>query len=771
MQTRSAGIDIGPLEILGPILLPTRRPEEKKTLRICAAADLSVGEISISYLWSPQGSSTLRESAKCKAHFTDSNQWLSTWAESEYLLQSRIECLARDLTTGSTNRFSRGMAYKLFGSFVEYHPKFQGMQEILFNSNDLEAMATLDLYKGHDAGSFHCSPFWVDSLLHLSGFILNVNDKFDDRVINFISDGCASFKLTEDIDPRVPYQVYAKMQDKGGSVFVGNISIFRASKMIGRVESMKFKGISHSLLNTIIPPPISSSGHQQSSPSRTNTPYKVTNEKTPMPERRTTQTQALIVPTQKIANQSNPSGPVDEALKTIALEVGSSVSEIPLDSSLSELGIDSLLSLTIASKLSHLFSVELSPAIFQGDMIIRDLLEQFSQAAAETRNHIKADSYPESVSSIGGVTPLSSTDSTIRSSLQASAVNSDPRASRLRSLVAEQLQVEVDELMGAENLTVLGIDSLMSLEIIEAVRTQFGTSLSVDLLTQGISMAHLEEALNLPTAASILATQSSQQDSAVESRVPLSILLQGTSGPDGENLFMFPDGSGSATSYLSLPTISPNLRVYGLNSPFLKKRNNPSFVLEDLIQHWISEIQILQPNGPYLLGGWSAGGYYAFEAAKSLIRVGKEVKKLILIDTPPMNVYEAMPPELLEWLDRNQIMGGENSKASPTWLIDHFQATLKTLGRYSPTPLQGLPDPQVYIIWAKDAVSPNLLSAVPSPPLRAKVSYFLTQQRSNYGPHGWERLLSDCPIFLATSSGSHFTMVLSPNVSAHVSSR
>ena len=772
MQIPSSGVDIHSLEILGPILISTQRPEEKKMLRMCATADLSIGEISITYLWSPQGSSTLRESAKCKVRFNDPNHWLSTWTESAYLLQSRMDCLVRDLSTGSTNRFSKGMAYKLFGSFVGYDKKFQGMQEVLLNPGHLEAMATLDLYRGHDAGSFYCSPFWLDSLLHLSGFILNVNDKFDNRLINFISDGCTSFKLAEEIDPQVPYKVYAKMHDRGGSIFVGNISIFRDTKLIGQVEGMKFKGISHSLLNAIIPPPTPSSNSHALPSSHSNTlSTRVFNKKPHIPERHTTPTQAPVVPTKETADQSNSLRPVDEALKIIALELGTSVSEIPLDGSLSELGIDSLLSLTIASKLGHLFSAELSSTIFQGDLTIRELLEQFSQIAAGAVEGDKSHPYPESVSSIGGLTPLSSVNSTAHSSRQADVVDHGSKASRLRSLVAEQLCVAVDELMAVENLSVFGMDSLMGLEIIEAVRTEFGVTLSIDQLTKGVSMAQLEEALNISTAAPVPAPKLSQQDPATESRVPLSILLQGASGSDMETFFMFPDGSGSATSYLGLLTISPGAKVYGLNSPLLKKGKGISFVLEELIQTWVSEIRSLQPDGPYLLGGWSAGGYYAFEAAKSLMRAGKEVRKLILIDTPPMNVYEAMPLELLEWLDRNHIMGGEDAKASPAWLVDHFEATLKTLSKYSPTPLQVPPSPRVYIIWAKDAVSPRSLSEAPSPPLRAKVSQFLTQQRSSHGPHGWERLLSGCALFIATSPGSHFTMVLSPNVSILVSTR
>lgn len=49
-----------------------------------------------------------------------------------------------------------------------------------------------------------------------------------------------------------------------------------------------------------------------------------------------------------------------------------------------------------------------------------------------------------------------------------------------------------------------------------------------------------------------------------------SMYLQGSPKRSTETLFLFPDGCGSATSYLNLPRISASTAIVGFNSPFMK---------------------------------------------------------------------------------------------------------------------------------------------------------------------------------------------------------
>ena len=52
-----------------------------------------------------------------------------------------------------------------------------------------------------------------------------------------------------------------------------------------------------------------------------------------------------------------------------------------------------------------------------------------------------------------------------------------------------------------------------------------------------------------------------------------------------------------------------------------------------MASRYLEEVRRVQPEGPYLLGGWSIGGNIAFEMAQQLQSAGQEVGFLVLIDT------------------------------------------------------------------------------------------------------------------------------------------
>src|SRR5262249_55453963 len=55
--------------------------------------------------------------------------------------------------------------------------------------------------------------------------------------------------------------------------------------------------------------------------------------------------------------------------------------------------------------------------------------------------------------------------------------------------------------------------------------------------------------------------------------------------------------------------------------------------IESMAAHYVEELRAVQPEGPYLLGGWSMGGVVAFEMAQQLQRLEQEVKLLALVDS------------------------------------------------------------------------------------------------------------------------------------------
>ena len=206
---------------------------------------------------------------------------------------------------------------------------------------------------------------------------------------------------------------------------------------------------------------------------------------------------------------------------------------------------------------------------------------------------------------------------------------------KILDIVSEEVGISREELDEDMDFTDLGVDDILAQSIVSKIAQRAGLHLTEttfnDYPTVDSLRAHLQDLLG----SSVKSANHGKLDlSSQVPKNPLSILLQGKGASARAIIFLLPDGSGSATAYLRLPAIDPNICVIGMNSPYLDAGKNGRFSVEGIAAIWGDEIRRRKPKGPYILGGWSAGGYYSFEVAKYLIGKGEKVKKLVLIDSP-----------------------------------------------------------------------------------------------------------------------------------------
>jgi thioesterase domain-containing protein/acyl carrier protein len=113
--------------------------------------------------------------------------------------------------------------------------------------------------------------------------------------------------------------------------------------------------------------------------------------------------------------------------------------------------------------------------------------------------------------------------------------------------------------------------------------------------------------------------------------------------PEGSRLPFFwvhPSGGG-VFGYIRLAlALGLDQPCYGLQTPPHDIENLRT--VEQMATTYLAELRKVQPQGPYLLGGWSSGGTIAFEMAQQLLQQGEEVGRLVLIDT---NIYHVQMDE------------------------------------------------------------------------------------------------------------------------------
>jgi aspartate racemase len=97
-------------------------------------------------------------------------------------------------------------------------------------------------------------------------------------------------------------------------------------------------------------------------------------------------------------------------------------------------------------------------------------------------------------------------------------------------------------------------------------------------------------------------------------------------------IFVHPVG-GTITCYF------PLVRKLREDQPFYALQAQGMFVdvstldtVEKMADYYLTELLAFQPHGPYRLGGWSMGGFIAYEMARRLQAAGHHIQQLVLID-------------------------------------------------------------------------------------------------------------------------------------------
>lgn len=181
-----------------------------------------------------------------------------------------------------------------------------------------------------------------------------------------------------------------------------------------------------------------------------------------------------------------------------------------------------------------------------------------------------------------------------------------------------------------------------------------------------------------------------------------------------------------------------------------------------------------QPEGPYLIGGWSAGGVFAYEATRQMAAMQKanptknfHVEKLLLLDSPCPVALEPLPSRLHIFFNQIGLLGDGNPDHISSWLLPHFQATIDSLKAYEPVLMKDDPfdAPETLLIWCTDGVA-----GIPGDPRPKRqdddvaVMDWLLDHRTDFSSNGWEKLLGPGKFSCTTVPGNHFTMMREPIV-------
>jgi amino acid adenylation domain-containing protein len=180
------------------------------------------------------------------------------------------------------------------------------------------------------------------------------------------------------------------------------------------------------------------------------------------------------------------------------------------------------------------------------------------------------------------------------------------------------------EVLGLENVGVqdnfydLGGTSLQGFMIFASITERLQTSLPPATMLQ------------VPTI--FLQAQLVEQSSGY-THCEDDLIVQFREGGSKEPLFFVHDGWGGIMFVRDLAQfLKTDRAIYGLRPPALDGRQMIPRTIEDVAAGYIRAVKQKQACGPYMLAGYSFGGFVAFEMARQLTALGETVRFVGVID-------------------------------------------------------------------------------------------------------------------------------------------
>jgi iterative type I PKS product template protein len=463
-------VDVSDMSISKALIL--NEEASKQLIQVHAEADWTSQTVAMKFM-SFNNHKKLQEHARCVVRYQDGGlqQELQSCASAT---QDKIKVLRAGIAAGETARYNRAMVYRAIRPLARFHNDYRAIDEIVLNSNTLEATSTLSFGSVKRDGDFHTHPAIIDSLTQACGFTMNCNDSTDLDVEVFMNHGWGSLQLFVPMDFEKVYTTYTCMKPGPDKLWRGDATIFDGDRVVAHFGQIAIQGVPRRVLKVILSlesgkkPPAAASTNQ-----RLASMEKIQAAQTP-PASPQSIPESSPVPT-------GPS-PFEVALQIIAEESGVAFDGLTDDTNFADVGVDSLLGLTISARFQEQLDIDLDFNGFLFDYpTVKDLktflyksLPDSSPARSNTDSHGEQEAVHAKTN--GFQTP----------ELLNNGHSGNVDFTRALQIISEESGVELADLDDDANLADCGVDSLLSL----IIASRFRNELDLELENESLFLEH-----------------------------------------------------------------------------------------------------------------------------------------------------------------------------------------------------------------------------------------------------------------------------------------
>ncbi|KAI2476002.1 Type I Iterative Polyketide synthase [Pyrenophora tritici-repentis] len=444
-DTEANLVDVSDMTISKALIL--RDGATQQLLQAHADVDWSSNTASIRFM-SFDSHQKLQEHSRCVLRFKD-RSLRKQLEENVANFNNKMQALRDGVAKGISARFNRPMVYRAIRPLARFHDDYRAINEIILNSNTLEAISHLSFETVKRGGHYHTHPAIIDSLTQSCGFTMNCNDAADLDVEVFMNHGWGSFQIFEPLDFDKKYTTYTQMAEGSDKLWHGDVVIFDDDRVVAFFGQIAIQGVPRRVLKVILSIE-SGKGSQKQQHGQKKQSLAINTPSTPATHIRAATKIESHAP--KIAH----------ALSIIAEESGIAVTELTDSTVFADVGIDSLLGLTVSARFKEELDVDLDfNAMFFECPTVGDL-KKVLQDGDSSSSDSSGTSSPRMSSATGATTPVSIDE----------APTPKVEFGRALQIVSEESGVAMGDLTDDADFADAGVDSLLSLIIVSRLRDE-----------------------------------------------------------------------------------------------------------------------------------------------------------------------------------------------------------------------------------------------------------------------------------------------------------
>nr|ALQ32764.1 putative polyketide synthase [Fusarium aywerte] len=424
----------------------------KQPIQAHAEADWTSQSVAIKFM---SFDGNLQEHSACVVRFKDRSHQEALQSQAQQTKQ-KMQTLRDQITTGESARFNRPMAYRMIRPLARFHDDYRAIDEVVLNSETLEASSKISLGTVKRDGDYHTHPAVIDALTQSCGFAMNCNDHTDIDVDVYMNHGWGSLELFEALDFEKQYTTYTQMHAGEDKLWYGDVTIFDGDRVVAFFAQIAIQGVPRRVLKVILSIESGKKGQ----------PQRPVQDKS-----QTTPSKPSTSPSSK-STQNKPSTKVEPtkfstAIRIISEESGIEIADFTDGTTFSDVGIDSLLGLTISARFQEELDIDLDfNALFFEHPTVKDL-RSFLQGPEEDVSGSASSATSESgreTDTSGSATPE------LREEF---AKSIDVEFERALEIISEESGVARADLDDDTNFADCGVDSLLSLVIASRFQDAF----------------------------------------------------------------------------------------------------------------------------------------------------------------------------------------------------------------------------------------------------------------------------------------------------------